>query len=103
MTEKLDIVVKACEDKIGEDIRVIDISQRSGFADYFVIVTGNGALHTQALANEIQDKIEEEGHEILGKEGFREGSWILLDLGEIIVHVFTNEQREFYNLENIWD
>lgn len=103
MQEKLEIVLKACDDKLGEDIKTIEIGDKSSLGDYFVLVTGGSVLQTKAIANEIEEKIEKAGYEVYGREGMREGGWILLDLGEIIVHVFTKDQREFYNLEKLWD
>lgn len=100
---KLDIVVKACDDKLGENTSVLEIKEKSSIADYFVVVTGNSTLHTQAIANEIEFKLEKEGYSVLGQEGFREGSWILMDLGDIIVHIFTKDGREYYGLEKLWD
>lgn len=100
---KLDIVLKACEDKLGENINVIKIAEKSSIGDYFVVVSGNSILHTQAIANEIENQIEKSGFQITNKEGFREGSWILMDLGEIIVHIFTKDGREYYELDKLWD
>ncbi|MFM1515579.1 ribosome silencing factor [Helcococcus ovis] len=100
---KLDIVVKACEDKLGDNIKVISIDEKSTIADYFVIVTGKSIQQTKAISDEIEQKIEKAGFTVLGNEGFRDASWILMDLGDIIVHIFTEEQREFYNLEKLWD
>lgn len=71
-------------------------------ADYFVIATGNTSSQTQAIADEVEKVAEENGINIVGVEGYREGSWILVDLGDIIVHVFTPEAREYYNLERLW-
>lgn len=101
--EKLDIVLKACEDKLGKDINTIKISEKSTIGDYFVVVTGGSKVQTKAIADEVEEKVEEAGYDVLGKEGLRDGGWILLDLGDIIVHVFTEDQREFYNLEKLWD
>lgn len=103
MQEKLEIVLKACDDKLGEDIKTIEIGDKSSLGDYFVLVTGGSILQTKAIANEIEEKIEDAGYEVYGKEGLRDGGWILLDLGDIIVHIFTKNQREFYNLEKLWD
>lgn len=100
---KLEIVKKACEDRLGSDIKVLEIGSKTTIADYFVIVTGNSVQHTKALVNEIEDKIEKAGYEVLRNEGFRDATWILMDLGEIIVHIFTEEQREFYDIEKLWD
>ncbi len=71
-------------------------------ADYFVIATGNTSSQTQAIADEVEKVALENGMTIVGVEGYREGSWILVDLGDIIVHVFTPEAREYYNLERLW-
>ena len=101
--EKFDIIMKAIDDKLGEDVKVIDIGEKSTIADKFILVTGTSINHTQALVNEIEEKIEKAGYKVLGKEGFREGSWILLDLGDCIIHSFTQDQRSFYNLEKLWD
>lgn len=103
MNEKLDIVIKACEDKLGENIRTINIGDKSSIADYFVIVTGGSKPQIKAITEEIEEKIEEKGYVVYGREGLRDGGWILIDLGDIIVHVFTEDQREFYNLEKLWD
>ena len=103
LKEKLDIVIKACEDKLGEDIKTIKIGDKSSVGDYFVIVSAGSILQTKAIAREIEEKIEEDGYEVYGKEGLRDGGWILLDLGDIIVHIFTKDQRDFYNLEKLWD
>lgn len=100
---KLDIVLKACEDKLGDNIKVIAIDEKSTIADYFVLVTGRSVQQTKAISDEIEEKVEKAGFEVLGNEGFRDASWILMDLGDIIVHIFTEEQREFYNLEKLWD
>ena len=101
--DKLEIVKKACEDKLGKDITVLEIGEKSTIADYFVIVTGTSVQQTKAISREIEEKIEKAGYTILGNEGFRDASWILMDLGEIIVHIFTEEQREFYDIEKLWD
>lgn len=100
---KLDIVVKACEDKLAKDINVIDIKDKSTIADYFVVATGGSNLQIKAIQEEIEEKVEEAGFEIFGNEGFRDSAWLLMDLGDVIVHIFSEEQREFYGLEKLWD
>ena len=97
------VIARTLDEKLGKDITILNISNVSSLADYFVIVTGTSIQHTKALANEIEMKIEKEGYEIYANEGFRDASWILVDLGDIIVHIFTEEQREFYDLEKLWD
>lgn len=101
--DKLDIVVKACEDKLAKDINVIDIREKSTIADYFVVATGGSNLQIKAIHEKIEKDIEEAGFEILGNEGFRDSAWLLLDIGDVIVHIFSEEQREFYSLEKLWD
>lgn len=100
---KLDIILKTLEDKQAEDVKVIEISERSSVADYFVIATGNSINQNKALSDYIKDDLAKEGYEINAVEGLREGNWILLDCGDIIVHIFTQNQREFYDIEDLWD
>ncbi len=100
--DTVDIIVKAADDKLGQDIKVLDIDQRAGICDYFVIVTGRNINHTQAIADQIEEKMKDEGFTTKTVEGYREGQWILLDFGDTIVHIFTADQREFYNLEGLW-
>ena len=88
------LAYQALDDKKGEDIQVIDISQVSVLADYFIIANGNSESQVRALV----DNVEEE----LSKAGYGSGNWVLMDFGEIIVHVFDKENRLFYDLERIW-
>lgn len=101
-SEKLDLIVKTAEDKIGEEVKVIDIRGTNSIGDYFVIVTGKNKNHTQAIADEIDQKLSKAGMPPKSVEGFRDGGWILLDAGDVIVHVFTSDQREYYGLEELW-
>lgn len=100
--KEIDLIVKACEDKIAKDVLSIKLQEGMAIADYFVIATGNTSSQTQAIADEVEKVALENGMTIVGVEGYREGSWILVDLGDIIVHVFTPEAREYYNLERLW-
>ena len=100
--KEIDLIVKACEDKIAKDVLAIKLQEGMAIADYFVIATGNTSSQTQAIADEVEKVALENGMTIVGVEGYREGSWILVDLGDIIVHVFTPEAREYYNLERLW-
>lgn len=105
LEEKLNIVTKACEEKKGIDVRVLNISNLTTIADYFVIVSGNSSAQAMAIADEIEKKVldgEDPAKVGFSKEGYRGGRWILLDLGDIIVHVFHKEEREFYDLERLW-
>ena len=99
---RLDVIVKACEEKKGIDIKVMDVSERTSVASYFVIVTGNSSSQTMSIADEIDRKMAEINATEYLKEGYQSGRWILLDYSDIIVHVFHKEEREFYNLERLW-
>lgn len=96
------IAVEAAEEKKAYDITVLDIGSVSIIADYFVILNGRSSTHTKSIAEEIEDKLEQAGITPYRKEGYREGRWILLDYGDVVVHVFQEEERQFYNLERLW-
>ena len=102
LDKKLDIVKKACEDKKGIDLKVLNISKLTTIADYFVIVSGNSSAQVMAIADEVEAKAMEAGQTEFPIEGYRSGRWVLLDLGDIIVHVFHKEDRDFYDLERLW-
>lgn len=84
------------------DLVILSIQTLSSFADYFVICSGNSDRQVQAIASHIEEKLTREGLSPLGIEGKREGRWILLDYGEVVVHVFYHPVREFYDLERLW-
>lgn len=96
------IAFRALEDKKAEDIRIIDISGVSVLADYFIIANGTNENQVRALVDNVQEELDKAGYEVKQVEGYRSGSWILLDYGDIIVHVFSKEDRLFYDLERIW-
>lgn len=100
--EMLQIIYNALADKKGEDIRVIDISEVSVMADYFVITNGNSDSQVQALVENVEEKMHKAGYSLKQQEGSRSGTWVLLDFGDVIVHVFDKENRSFYGLERIW-
>lgn len=94
--------ILALEDKKAEDIRVIDISQVSVIADYFIIANGKNTSQIQAMADEVEERLYKAGYPLKQKEGYRNANWVLLDFGDIIVHIFDKENRLFYDLERIW-
>lgn len=98
----LSITVKAADDKRAEDIVALNMRGISLISDYFVICHGNSDKQVQAIAREIKEKVEENGFEVKRMEGFDEARWILIDLGDVIVHVFRGEERTYYNLERLW-
>ena len=101
--DRLKILVKALDDKRAENIDVLDIRGLTSLGDYFVICTCNSNVQVRAAADEAEVKMKEAGFEPLHVEGYRGGSWILLDFADIIVHVMDRETRDFYSLERLWD
>ncbi|MCK9216369.1 MAG: ribosome silencing factor [Firmicutes bacterium] len=100
--EKKEVAIEVLKDKKAQDIKVIDISELSILADYFIIATGTSSTHVQSLADNLEEKLSGAGFDMHHKEGFRSGSWILLDYYDIVIHLFSKEEREFYNLERLW-
>ncbi|MCE0452091.1 ribosome silencing factor [Brevibacillus sp. AF8] len=96
------LIVKAAEDKKAENLKVLDIKKLSVIADYFMICHGNNERQVQAIVREIRDQAHKNGFDVRGIEGADEGRWVLVDLGDIVIHVFHREDREFYNLERLW-
>ena len=96
------LAYKALDDKKGEDIKVIDISEISVLADYFIIANGTNDSQARALVESVEEELDKAGFEVKQREGYGLGSWVLLDFGSIIVHVFDKENRLFYDLERIW-
>lgn len=92
---------EAAEDKKAEDIAVLDLTGRTIVADAFVVMTGRSAIQTRSIADAIVERAETEGMRPR-LEGRSDGGWILIDLGHVVAHVFTPEQRQFYNLERLW-
>lgn len=102
MNEQLSIIIKSADDKKAFDIKVLEISKLTSIADYFVILSGNSQRQVMAISDDIEEKMYLQGYDVRHKEGYNTGKWILLDYGDIIVHVFYKEDRDFYNLERLW-
>ncbi|MCI9162833.1 MAG: ribosome silencing factor [Lachnospiraceae bacterium] len=100
--EMVRLAIQALEDKKGEDIRIIDIREVSVLADYFIIASGSNANQVQAMTDNVEEVLGKAGYEPKQIEGYRSANWILMDYGDIIVHVFCREDRLFYDLERIW-
>ena len=97
------MAAKALSDKKGKEIQVLEIADLTTLADYFVIATGSSNTQINALIDNVEKVLTEEaGEEPLHREGYRGGTWVLLDYGCIAVHVFNAEAREFYDLERLW-
>ena len=95
-------VTKALDEKKGNDIKLLKIDKVSSLADYFLICTGTSNTHVRTLCDYAEYTLEQLGEPMLGREGHRGNTWELLDFGSIVVHVFTQEAREFYSLERLW-
>ena len=95
-------VTKALDSKKGLDIKLLKIDKVSSLADYFLICTGTSNTHVKTLCDYAEYTLEQLGEPMLGREGHRGNTWELLDFGAVVVHVFTEEAREFYGLERLW-
>ena len=95
-------VTKALDEKKGMDIKLLRIDEVSSLADYFLICTGTSNTHVKTLCDFAEYTMEQLGEPMLGREGHRGNSWELLDFGSVVVHVFTDEARKFYDLERLW-
>ena len=92
----------AASDKKARDIVTMKMTELTTTTDYFVICSANTATQVRAIADNIEDVLNKEGIEFLHKEGYRTGEWVLLDYGDCVAHIFTQESREFYSLERLW-
>ena len=94
--------VDAASDKQGADIVLLDVRGVSGFADYMVVLTAGSVRQLNALAEDLVEAVEQAGPSLHHREGSAESGWVLLDFGDVVVHVFSEEQRDFYRLEQVW-
>jgi ribosome-associated protein len=97
-----DLVVDAASDKKAEDILVLNVSEVTTIADLFVICSGRGERQVQAIADAVVEKSKASGRQPIGIEGYNAGRWLLIDLGDVVVHAFVPEERELYRLERLW-
>ena len=93
---------KALDDKKGNEIRVIDIEKVSSIADYFIIANGDNRNQVQAMSDNVEEMLGRAGYEPKQIEGYQNANWILLDYGDIVVHIFSADDRRFFDLERIW-
>ena len=100
--ELLKISVKAADDKRAEDILALNMKGISLIADYFIICHGNSDKQVQAIAKEMKEKAQENGYDVKRIEGFDEARWVLIDLGDVVAHIFHRDERSYYNLERLW-
>lgn len=102
LNKTIDFVVEAIEEKKGTDISTIEFKDKGYIAEYFVIGTGNNNKMTKAIADFVEVELEKKGESVIRREGYQEGKWIILDYGYMMVHIFTPEEREYYNIERLW-
>ena len=100
--EMVRLACEAMEDKKAQDIKIIEIEKVSTLADYFIIASGTNRNQVQAMADSVSEKLGRAGVEPKQMEGYQTANWILMDYGDVIVHVFDQENRSFYNLEHVW-
>lgn len=100
--ELAESAIRALDEKKAEDIKLIKVQDVSALADYFVIATGSSSTHVKALADEVEFKLKQGGTPPNHTEGYRSNSWILIDYGSVVVHVFTPESRSYYDLDKLW-
>lgn len=93
---------EAAHDKRGLDTRVLDVRAKSGFTDFVVITTARSDVHVRAVAEGVEEALSKLGEKPIRREGYNEGSWILLDYSDFMIHVLQSKQRGFYNLEQLW-
>lgn len=96
------LIANALENKKGIEIKIIEITKISELSDYMVIATGTSSTHVKALADEVEYQLNEAGISVSHIEGYRSNSWILLDYVDVIVHIFSEDAREYYDLERLW-
>ncbi|MET0734626.1 MAG: ribosome silencing factor [Microbacterium sp.] len=100
--EMVRIAAAAADSKGGEDLVALDVSQPLPLVDVFLLVTGRSERNVAAIADEIEDRLLEAGHKRLRREGRQESRWVLLDFGDLVVHVFHEQERVYYGLERLW-
>lgn len=93
---------RAAIDKKAENVKILDLTNLSGFTEYFVICSGMSDRQVQAIAESVEFEMESSEHELVSIEGYAEGRWVLMDLGDVVVHIFLDALREYYDLENLW-
>lgn len=99
----VDKIYAILSDHKAEDIVVLNVKERSSVADYFIIASGRSMTHTRSLCEHVEEELDKEGVAPLRREGVREGRWCVLDYGDVLVHLFNDETRLFYHLEQLWE
>ena len=97
------IIENSIDDKKGYDTVTLNVSEQTSIADYFIITSGDSSTQVSAIADEINRKMDEEGLKQINRSGYQSARWVLLDYGNIIVHIFHKEERQYYDLERLWE
>lgn len=100
--ERARLAAAAAEEKKAREIEVLELGEVTVIADYFVICSGQSSIQVRAIADAVREKMTEAGHGLLHWEGYENGRWVLLDFGDVIVHVFLEEERKYYDIERLW-
>lgn len=100
--KKAALILEALEDKKALDPVVLEVKGRTVMSDYFVIASGTSRIHIQALVDAVVDKLKDNGIKSKRLEGYKEATWVLLDYGDVVVHIMAQDQRDFYRLESYW-
>lgn len=102
--EKCLLICRLLSDKKAGDIVYIDVSEKTSLCDYFIVCSGRSSTQVKSLADNLEEKLEKEYGEMpRRREGVREGRWAVVDYADVIVHIFSDEERDFYNLERLWE
>ncbi len=96
------VAYRALDDKKAKDVKILKTAEHTVLADYFVICNGSSPAHIKALVDEVDKQLSEAGEPPMRREGLRSDIWVLMDFGSVIVHIFTDEARKFYDLERLW-
>ena len=96
------VAYRALDDKKAKDVKILKTAEQTVLADYFVICNGSSPAHIKALVDEVDKQLSEAGEPPIRREGLRSDIWVLMDFGSVIVHIFTDEARKFYDLERLW-
>ncbi len=102
MSNLLSLVQKTLDEKLAEDIVTIDIRNVNTYTDYYVICTAKNSRHANSLVEYVEKEAEKNGYEVRLREGERDSTWVLIDMNEVVVHIFTQEARSTYRLEALW-
>lgn len=101
--EKAQVCIKALDDKKASKIELIDVCEQTSLSEYFIVASCQTGVQVRACADEVEEQLDEIGVKLLHKEGYSTGAWILMDYGDVGVHIMQQEMREFYGIERLWD